>query len=129
MGDQLRVEIGERRAAELQRAEERRVAARTLAAGALEARMQGQALPPVLEGFLRRPWSQHVERTALREGGGNGAGVAAAMALADGLLAASEASPRIAESWLEAHRPALQRIYAEAGLAPATATGQRHRVS
>ena len=116
-----RVEIAERRAAELQRAEERRSEARACAAEGVSARVEGRALPPVLEGFLRRPWSQHVERTALREGGGNGAGVAAAMALADGLLAASEASPRIAESWLEAHRPALQRIYAEAGLAPATA--------
>jgi hypothetical protein len=115
-----RVEIAERRAAEMQRAEERRVAARACAVEALSSRAAGRSLPPVLEGFLRRPWAQHVERTALREGSG-GAGVAAALALADGVLAASEASPRIAEPWLEAHRPALQRIYAEAGLAPATA--------
>ncbi|KAF1691023.1 DUF1631 family protein [Pseudoxanthomonas koreensis] len=115
-----RVEIAERRAAELQRAEERRTAARACADEAVASRTGGRSLPPVLEGFLRRPWAQHMERTALREGAG-GAGVATAIALADGLLTASEASPRIAGPWLDSHRTALQRIYGEAGLDPATA--------
>ncbi|MCA0198763.1 MAG: DUF1631 domain-containing protein [Proteobacteria bacterium] len=116
-----RVEIAERRAAEMQRAEERRTAARACAAEGVAARLRERQAPAVLEGFLRRPWAQHVERIALREGVGDGPGLAAAMALADGLVAAGEASPRIAASWLEAHLPALRGIYAEAGLAPASA--------
>ncbi|MES5815934.1 DUF1631 family protein [Pseudoxanthomonas sp. Soil82] len=116
-----RVEIAERRAAELQRAEERRVAARTLAAGALEARMQGQALPPVLEGFLRRPWVQHLERVALREGAADGPATTAALAAADGLLRACAEPAARDDAWLERQRPVLQRIYTEAGLAPDSA--------
>ncbi|AKC86055.1 DUF1631 family protein [Pseudoxanthomonas suwonensis] len=116
-----RVEIAERRAAELQRAEERRLAARACAGEGVASRLDGRELPAVIEGFLRRPWARHVERIALREGVAGSSGVAAAMALADGLLAAIDASPRIAEPWLEAHRPALQRLYAEAGLSPAAA--------
>jgi len=116
-----RVEIAERRAAELQRAEDRRVAARTLAADALDARLSSRQLPPVLEGFLRRPWLQHLERVNLREGTADGAGTAAALALADGLLAACAAPASRDEAWLDGQRPALQRIYAEAGLAAAAA--------
>jgi len=116
-----RVEIAERRAAEMQRADERRQAARACAVDGVAARLRDRQVPAVLEGFLRRPWAQHVERIALREGTGEGAALGAAMALADGLVAASEASPRIAASWLEHHQQALQGIYAGAGLAPAAA--------
>ena len=116
-----RVEIAERRAAELQRAEERRIEARSRAADALAARLGGRTLPPVLEGFLRRPWVQHLERVALREGAAGGPGQVAVLALADGLLSASDDPARRDEAWLDAQRPVLQRIYAEAGLAAATA--------
>lgn len=116
-----RVEIAERRAAEMQRAEERRLAARACADEGVASRLRDREVPVVLEGFLRRPWAQRVERIALREGAAEGPALAATLALADGLLAASEASPRIASSWLEAHLQALQRVYAEAGLAPAAA--------
>ena len=113
-----RVEIAERRAAEMQRAEERRTAARACAEQGVAERVGDRALPAVLEGFLRRPWARQVERIALREGTADGPVLVAAMALADGLLAASEASPRIASSWLESNLPALRKVYAEAGLAP-----------
>ena len=114
-----RVEIAERRAAEKQRAEERRLAARACAERGVAERLHGRELPPVLEGFLRRPWARQVEHIALREGpDGEGPGLAALLALADGLLAASEASPRLAASWLEANRAALRQVYAGAGLAP-----------
>lgn len=115
-----RVEIAERRAAELQRAEERRVAASALAAGAIEVRLRERKLPPVLEGFLRRPWAQHLERAALREGNADGPVTGAALALADGLLAATQPVGRD-DAWLDIQRPALQRIYTEAGLGAASA--------
>ena len=116
-----RVEIAERRAAEMQRAEDRRAAARACADEGVAMRLRDHALPAVLEGFLRRPWAQHVERIALREGNTDGPALAAAMALADGLLAIGDASPRVAASWLETNLPMLQKVYAEAGLPTASA--------
>lgn len=116
-----RVEIAERRAAELQRAEERRIAARAHAAEALATRLQGRSLPAVLEGFLRRPWMQHVERVALRDGAPGEGASGAALALADGLLAVAAAPGGGDAARLDAQRPVLQRIYAEAGLAAASA--------
>ncbi|KAF1686437.1 hypothetical protein B1992_07740 [Pseudoxanthomonas broegbernensis] len=118
-----RVEIAERRAAELQRAEERRVQARTRAAEELERRVGGVALLPALEGFLRRPWTQQVERAALRAEGDSPA-LHDALALADGLLrahAAAGAGTPEAAAWLESQHPQLQRAYAEAGLPGAAA--------
>ncbi|WP_372018862.1 DUF1631 family protein [Pseudoxanthomonas sp. 10H] len=116
-----RVEIAERRTAELQRAEERRAAARQLAAGALDERLRGRALPAALEAFLRRPWAQHLERAALRDGASDGPVMAAAYAVADRLVAAATGAGDLDEAGLEAQRPLLQRIYGEAGLAPAVA--------
>ena len=124
-----RVEIAERRAAEMQRAEERRAAARNCAAEAVATRLQQRQVPAVLDGFLRRPWAQHVERIALREGAVEGPALAAALAVADGLLAASEASPRIAAVWLEAQQPALRAIYAEAGLSAMAAQAAAEALS
>ncbi|UNK58063.1 DUF1631 domain-containing protein [Pseudoxanthomonas daejeonensis] len=116
-----RVEIAERRAAELQRAEERRLDARARAGTALDARLRGRTVPPVLEDFLRRPWLQHFERIALREAAADGPLQASALKLADGLLSASDGPAGRDDAWLEAQRPVLQRIYSEAGLAAAPA--------
>lgn len=118
-----RVEIAERRAAELQRAEERRSTSRTRAAAELDRRLQGGGLPPVLEGFLRRPWVQQLERILLRSEGDSPA-LQASLALADGLLrvhADARAGRAVDAAWLEAQRPQLQKVYAEAGLPPAAA--------
>ena len=118
-----RVEIAERRAAELQRAEERRSTSRTRAAAELERRLQGGPLPPVLEGFLRRPWVQQLERILLRSEGDSPA-LQASLELADGLLrvhADARAGRAVDAAWLEAQRPQLQKVYAEAGLPPASA--------
>lgn len=114
-----RLEIAERRAAELQRAEERRATAAARAAAELRARLQGQSLPAALEGFLRQPWAQHLERILLRHEAG-GAPLDAALALADGVLAAhaaARAGRASSPPGLQAWRDQLLQVHAEAGLA------------
>jgi len=120
-----RVEIAERRANELQRAEERRERARGIARAATSGRLAGlEALPPALEHFLSRGWQQHVQQAALR-GDGAGPALDAALALGDAVIAqwrqarSGQAAP--AEGWLGAHQPALLQVFAQAGLAPAEA--------
>jgi len=117
-----RVEIAERRANELQRAEERRERARDLARAALAARLRGEEpLPPVLEHFLARAWRQHVEQAALR-GDGGGPALDAALALGDAVLAQwarARQSAAPAEGWLAAERPALLQLFGQCGLSAA----------
>jgi len=119
-----RIEIAERRANELQRAEERRERARDLARAAVAARLPGEdALPPVLEHFLARAWSQHVQQAALR-GDGGGPALEAALALGDAILAQwararREAPP--AQGWLAGERPALLQVFGQCGLGAAEA--------
>jgi hypothetical protein len=125
-----RVEIAERRAAELQRAEERRERARRLAAQALDERLQGGAhvapLPASIERFLREPWCQYLQQSALRDDG-HGAAVTATLALGDAVLTqcrqaqAGGAAPPA--GWLQAQRAELLRLWASVGLDAAAAEG------
>ncbi|MDG2526362.1 DUF1631 domain-containing protein [Stenotrophomonas sp. HITSZ_GD] len=117
-----RLEIAERRATELQRAEERRERARGLARAAVSERLAGhEEMPPALEHFLSRAWHQHVQQAALR-GDGAGPALDAALALGDAVLAqwrqARAAQPAPEEGWLAAERESLLQVFAQAGLAP-----------
>ncbi|HYG07337.1 MAG TPA: DUF1631 family protein [Stenotrophomonas sp.] len=120
-----RIEIAERRANELQRAEERRERARGLARDAVCAHLAGHdEMPPALEHFLSRAWYQHVQQAALR-GDGTGPALDAALALGEAVLAqwrqarAGRAAP--AEGWLAEQRQALLQVFVQAGLGPAEA--------
>ncbi|UYB51515.1 DUF1631 domain-containing protein [Xanthomonas sp. AM6] len=123
-----RVEIAERRAAELQRAEERRDRARRLAAQAVDERLQrdahGTALPAPIEAFLRQQWCQYVQQSALRDDG-HGAAVTAALALGDAVLAqcrqAQAGGGVPADGWLQPQRAELLRLWTSVGLDAAAA--------
>ncbi|MBO9830120.1 DUF1631 domain-containing protein [Xanthomonas sp. A2111] len=122
-----RVEIAERRAAELQRAEERREVARQRAAQALHDLLQQAGddltLPLPIEAFLRQSWCQYVQQSALRDDG-QGNALAAALALGDAVLAQcrqaqSGATP--AEGWLQPQHAELTRLWTSVGLDAAAA--------
>jgi len=123
-----RVEIAERRAAELQRAEERRDKARRLAAQAVDERVQGDAdgaaLPLPIDTFLRQPWCQYLQQSALRDDG-HGAAVSAALALGDAVLAqcrqAQTGGGVPAGGWLQPQRAELLRLWTSVGLDAAAA--------
>ncbi len=109
-----RVEIAERRAAELQRAEERRAQARMRATSELVRLTRGQPLPPAVHAFLVQPWAQQVERLALRDAE---APVQEAIDLAAALVAAVARAERPDAAWIQARTPALLRCHVESGLA------------
>ena len=123
-----RVEIAERRAAEMQRAEERRDRARRLAAQAVDERLQrdahGTALPAPIETFLRQPWCQYLQQSALRDDG-HGTAVTAALALGDAVLAqcrqAQAGGGVPAAGWLQPQRAELLRLWTSVGLDAAAA--------
>lgn len=119
-----KVEIAERRAAEIQRGQERLETARTRAEAELASRLQGRALPQAIEDFMRQPWAHHVTMAVLREGE-DGESLAEALVLADGVLAElDEANLHIAgKPWLQAWRPALQKVFASVGMNPDAASG------
>ncbi|WP_139118222.1 DUF1631 family protein, partial [Xanthomonas graminis] len=123
-----RVEIAERRAAELQRAEERRDKARGLAVQAVDERLQrgadGSVLPAPIETFLRQSWCQYLQQSALRDHG-HGAAVSAALALGDAVLAqclqAQTGGGVPAGGWLQPQRAELLRLWTSVGLEAAAA--------
>ncbi|WIH05629.1 DUF1631 domain-containing protein [Xanthomonas translucens pv. graminis] len=123
-----RVEIAERRAAELQRAEERRDKARDLAAQAVDERLQrgadGSVLPAPVETFLRQPWCQYLQQSALRDHG-HGVAVSAALALGDAVLAqcrqAQTGGAVPAGGWLQPQCAELLRLWTSVGLDAAAA--------
>jgi len=119
-----RIEIAERRANELQRAEERRERARGVARAALAERMAHDELPPALELFLARAWFQHVQQAALRADG-SGPALDAALALGDEVLAqwrrARAGGTAPASGWLGERQPELLQVFGQVGLAPADA--------
>ena len=119
-----KVEIAERRAAEIQRGQERLEAARARAEAELSSRLDGRALPQAIEDFMRQPWAHHVTMAILREGE-QGESVGEALALADGVLAElDEANLHIAgKPWLQAWRPALQKVFASVGMNADAASG------
>ncbi|GAB2494346.1 DUF1631 domain-containing protein [Pseudoxanthomonas sangjuensis] len=112
-----RIEIAERRAAEIQRGQERLEAARARMESELSARLDGRKVPQAIEDFMRQPWAHHVTMTLLREGE-DGDGLREALALADGVLEElGEAQLQIVgKPWLQAWRPALQKVFASVGL-------------
>ncbi|KTF32479.1 DUF1631 domain-containing protein [Xanthomonas vesicatoria] len=108
-----RVDIAERRANELQRAEERRERARGIAAQALAERLARGPLPPVVEHFLSRVWHPSVQQAALRTDGA-GPDLEAAMAVGDAVLA--QLTPARSDTGLDTQRAALLQAFALAGL-------------
>lgn len=112
-----RIEIAERRAAEIQRGQERLEAARTRMNAELEARLGERRVPQAIEDFLRQPWAHHVTMTVLREGE-EGEGLAEALTVADGLLEELSEAQRhiIGKPWLQAWRPALQKVFSSVGM-------------
>ncbi len=113
-----RIEIAERRATEMHRAQERRQEARRTVAAELGARVGARALPPAFDEFLQRYWSPYAGMVVLR-GEAGAADRAEALALVDGLLHELDMSRVLgaARPWLEPLRPALEKVFAGLGLA------------
>jgi hypothetical protein len=118
-----RIEIAERRAAEIQRGQERLESARVRMAAELAARLDGRQIPQAIDDFMRQPWAHHVTMTVLREGE-DGDGLRDALALADGLLEELTEAQRqiIGKPWLQAWRPSLQKVFASVGMNPDAAS-------
>ncbi|HEY5972549.1 MAG TPA: DUF1631 domain-containing protein [Pseudoxanthomonas sp.] len=118
-----RIEITERRAAEIQRGQERLEAARVRMATELAARLDGRHVPQAVDDFMRQPWAHHVTMTVLREGE-DGEGLRDALALADGVMEELAEAQRqiIGKPWLQAWRPSLQKVFASVGMNPDAAS-------
>ncbi len=112
-----RIEIAERRAAEIQRGQERLESARLRMAGELAARLDSRQVPQAIDDFMRQPWAHHVTMTLLREGE-DGDGLRDALALADGVLDELAEAQRqiVGKPWLQAWRPSLQKVFASIGM-------------
>ena len=112
-----RVEITERRAAEIQRGQERLEQARQRAQSELAGRVEGMQLPQAVSEFLHNAWQHHVTLALLREGDA-GEVFVEAMALADGLLdEVAEAQRHVTgKPWLQAWQPALLKVLASVGV-------------
>ncbi|MFT3755081.1 MAG: DUF1631 domain-containing protein [Pseudoxanthomonas sp.] len=110
-----RIEIAERRAAEIQRGQERLEAARTRMESGLSSRIDERVLPQAIDDFLRQPWAHHVTMTLLRE---DEDGAREGFDLLDGLLAELDEAQRqvVGKPWLQAWRPALQKVFASVGM-------------
>ena len=119
-----RVEITERRAAEIQRGQERLDLARERARQELEDRLDGREdLPGAILEFLRTPWQHHATMAVLREGE-DGPAFVEALALADGLLdEADEARghPAGERAWLAAWEGPLRKVLQSMGVRDAAA--------
>lgn len=125
-----RVEITERRAAEIQRGQERLEQARQRAQSELAARVEDMPLPQAVSEFLHNAWQHHVTLALLREGD-TGEVFVEAMALADGLLDEVAEAQRhvVGKPWLQAWQPALLKVLASVGVygdAATTAFGALH---
>ncbi|HDS1040257.1 TPA: DUF1631 domain-containing protein [Stenotrophomonas maltophilia] len=112
-----RVEIAERRAAETQRGQEKLEMARNRAGTELDRRIGDATLPPAIAEFLRQPWQHHLTLALLREGE-DGASVAEALNLADGLLEEVAEARRqiVGKPWLQAWQPVLAKVFASVGV-------------
>ncbi|WDS35876.1 DUF1631 family protein [Pseudoxanthomonas sp.] len=121
-----RVEIAERRATEMHRAQERRDEARRFASGAVAARVQGRTLPPAIRDFLSRYWAPYTSMTVLR-GESGAADLAEALALVDALLEALDLPRAHGQGcpWLEQLQPSLAKLLAGLGLGAAGAEAAR----
>jgi hypothetical protein len=118
-----RIEIAERRAAEIQSGQERLETARVRMAVELAARLDGRHVPQAIGDFMRQPWAHHVTMTVLREGE-DGDGLRDALALADGVLEELAEAQRqiIGKPWLQTWRPSLQKVFASVGMNPDAAS-------
>ncbi|MEP6907027.1 MAG: DUF1631 domain-containing protein [Pseudoxanthomonas sp.] len=118
-----RIEIAERRAAEIQSGQERLETARVRMAQELSARLDGRHVPQAIDDFMRQPWAHHVTMTVLREGE-DGEGLRDALALADGVLEELTEAQRqiIGKPWLQAWRPSLQKVFGSVGMNPDAAS-------
>jgi hypothetical protein len=118
-----RIEIAERRAAEIQSGQERLETARVRMAQELSARLDGRHVPQAIDDFMRQPWAHHVTMTVLREGE-DGEGLRDALALADGVMEELAEAQRqiIGKPWLQTWRPSLQKVFASVGMNPDAAS-------
>lgn len=118
-----RIEIAERRAAEIQSGQERLETARARMALELSTRLDGRHVPQAIDDFMRQPWAHHVTMTVLREGEDSD-GLRDALALADGLMEELTEAQRqiIGKPWLQAWRPSLQKVFASVGMNPDAAS-------
>jgi uncharacterized protein DUF1631 len=118
-----RIEIAERRAAEIQSGQERLETARVRMALELSTRLDGRHVPQAIDDFMRQPWAHHVTMTVLREGEDSD-GLRDALALADGLMEELTEAQRqiIGKPWLQAWRPSLQKVFASVGMNPDAAS-------
>ncbi|SDQ95520.1 DUF1631 domain-containing protein [Pseudoxanthomonas sp. CF125] len=118
-----RIEIAERRAAEIQSGQERLESARVRMAQELSSRLDGRHVPQAIDDFMRQPWAHHVTMTVLREGEDSD-GLRDALALADGLMEELTEAQRqiIGKPWLQSWRPSLQKVFASVGMNPDAAS-------
>jgi len=112
-----RIEITERRAAEIQRGQERLELARSRAEFELASRLDGRQLPQAVAEFLRNPWQHHITLALLREGEVGDVFVES-LELADGVLEeVSEAQRNIVgKLWLQNWQPGLRKVFSSVGL-------------
>jgi hypothetical protein len=112
-----RIEIAERRAAEIQSGQERLETARVRTSTELASRLDGRRVPQAIDDFMRQPWAHHVTMTVLREGEDSN-GLRDALALADGVMEELNEAQRqiIGKPWLQAWRPSLQKVFASVGM-------------
>ncbi len=112
-----RVEITERRAAEIQRGQERLELARNRAEFELAARSEGRQLPQAVAEFLGNPWQHHITPALLREGE-VGDGFTESLELADGILEEVAEAQRhiVGKLWLQNWQPGLRKVFASVGL-------------
>jgi hypothetical protein len=112
-----KVQIAERRATELHRAQERRDDARGYAEAQLQARLADVRMPPGVVGFLRGYWVPYISALRLR-------GEAAGKDLEQGLAALDQLSSAVRQDelhgpdtpWLATWMPWLQRMLSQQGL-------------
>ncbi len=118
-----RIEIAERRAAEIQSGQERLETARVRTSTELASRLDGRRVPQAIDDFMRQPWAHHVTMTVLREGEDSN-GLRDALALADGVMEELNEAQRqiIGKPWLQAWRPSLQKVFASVGMNPDAAS-------
>jgi hypothetical protein len=112
-----RIEVTERRAAEIQRGQERLELARSRAEFEVRQRLQERPLPQAVADFLRNPWQHHITLALLREGE-LGDVFAEALELADGVLEEVGEAQRhiVGKLWLQNWQPGLRQIFASVGL-------------
>ncbi|UNK58062.1 DUF1631 domain-containing protein [Pseudoxanthomonas daejeonensis] len=112
-----RIEITERRAAEIQRGQERLELARNRAEFELASRLEGRQLPQAVAEFLRNPWQHHITLALLREGE-VGDVFTESLELADGVLEEVAEAQRhiVGKLWLQNWQTGLRQVFSSVGL-------------